>query len=263
MYPQPNRLEGTCCLTTCVDNGESLVRDCGLDIQKFYTGAERDLNFGLVRGAKDGEGGSPPRLAVREDTRAGGLRHYKLMQGAWTQRRAHESYDCQSRTSSGSLGCHGAFHKTRCVAARCSNRGGVQFGSTRDLAVGEARQTVRPSPELSPIFGELHHIADPGVAAGRIDVKGETAEGQEPWLRAEERFFRDFNHNQSATIKKRATRTRLATLQDEHAIPLQRVNVPVLNTKVDQWPVEPGYLGEAHASLGTRRAVPFPSILLR
>ncbi|KAF8289366.1 hypothetical protein TcYC6_0024480 [Trypanosoma cruzi] len=30
-YPQPDRLEGTCCLTTCVDNGESLVRDCGLN----------------------------------------------------------------------------------------------------------------------------------------------------------------------------------------------------------------------------------------
>ncbi|RNE96845.1 putative trans-sialidase [Trypanosoma cruzi] len=29
--PQPDRLEGTCCLTTCVDNGESLVRDCGLN----------------------------------------------------------------------------------------------------------------------------------------------------------------------------------------------------------------------------------------
>ncbi|KAF5221327.1 hypothetical protein ECC02_005569 [Trypanosoma cruzi] len=44
-YPQPDRLEGTCCLTTCVDNGDSLVRDCVLNSQKFYTGAERDLNF--------------------------------------------------------------------------------------------------------------------------------------------------------------------------------------------------------------------------
>ncbi|RNC56785.1 rab1 small GTP-binding protein, partial [Trypanosoma cruzi] len=152
--------------------------------------------------------------------------------------------------------------KTGCAAARCSNRGGVQFGSTRDLAVGEARQTVRTSPEYCSISGEVHHNADPGVAAGRIDVKGETAEGQEPWLKAEERFLHDF-HPQSATITRRATRTCLATLQDEHAIPLKRVNVPVLNTKVDQWPVEPGYLGEAHASLGTRRAVPFPSVFLR
>ncbi|KAF8307986.1 hypothetical protein TcBrA4_0002550 [Trypanosoma cruzi] len=37
--PQPDRLEGTCCRTTCVDNGELLVRDCGLDSQKFHTGA--------------------------------------------------------------------------------------------------------------------------------------------------------------------------------------------------------------------------------
>ncbi|RNC46072.1 hypothetical protein TcCL_NonESM04186, partial [Trypanosoma cruzi] len=29
--PQPDRLEGTCCLPTCVDNGELLVRDCGLN----------------------------------------------------------------------------------------------------------------------------------------------------------------------------------------------------------------------------------------
>ncbi|EKG06887.1 hypothetical protein TCSYLVIO_001992 [Trypanosoma cruzi] len=95
----------------------------------------------------------------------------------------------QSRTSSGSLECHGAFHKTRCVEARCSNRGGVQFGSTRDLAVGGARRPVRPPPEYCLIFVEVHHTADPGVVAGRIDVKGETAEGQEPWLRTEERFF--------------------------------------------------------------------------
>ncbi|PWV14928.1 hypothetical protein C3747_32g23 [Trypanosoma cruzi] len=38
-----------------------------------------------------------------------------------------------------------------------------------------------------------------------------------------------FNHYHAATIKRRATRTRLATPQDEHAIPLQQVNVPVLN----------------------------------
>ncbi|PWV07071.1 putative target of rapamycin (TOR) kinase 1 [Trypanosoma cruzi] len=228
-YPQPDRLEGTCCLTTCVDNGESLVRNCGLDSQKFHTEAGRSLNFGLIRGAEDGEGGLPPRLAVRQDTRAGRVRHYKAMQDTSRKRKAHESYDCPRRTSSGSLGCHGAFHRTRCVAARCSNRGDIQFGPTRDLAVGEARRPVRPSPEYCSIFGEVHHSADPGVVTGRIDVKGETAEGQEPWLRAEERFFHDFNHNHAATITRRATRTRPATPQDEHAIPLQQVNVPVLN----------------------------------
>ncbi|KAF8287606.1 hypothetical protein TcYC6_0004750 [Trypanosoma cruzi] len=47
-----------------------------------------------------------------------------------------------------------------------------------DLAVGEARQSVRNSPEYCSIFEEVHHNADPGVVAGRIDVKGETAEGQ-------------------------------------------------------------------------------------
>ncbi|RNC39840.1 hypothetical protein TcCL_NonESM10763 [Trypanosoma cruzi] len=31
IYPQPDRLEATCCLTTRVDNGELLVRDCGLN----------------------------------------------------------------------------------------------------------------------------------------------------------------------------------------------------------------------------------------
>ncbi|KAF8283107.1 hypothetical protein TcBrA4_0078070 [Trypanosoma cruzi] len=185
---QPDRLEGTCCLTNCVDDGESLVRDCGLDSQKFHAGGGRNLNFGLVRGAKDGESGSPPRLAVCEDTRAGRFRHYKAMQDTSGKQKAHESDDCSSRASFGSLECHCAFHKTGCVEARCSNRGDMQFGSTRDLAVGEARQSVRPSPEYCLIFVEVHHTADPGVVAGRIDVKGETAEGQEPWLRAEERF---------------------------------------------------------------------------
>ncbi|PWU94329.1 hypothetical protein C3747_280g3 [Trypanosoma cruzi] len=108
---RPDRLEGTCCLTTCVDNGELLVRDCGLNPQKFYTGGGRDPNFVSVRGVKDGESGSPLRPAVREDTRAGRVRHYKAMQDTSRKRKAHESCDRQSRTSSGSLECHGAFHK--------------------------------------------------------------------------------------------------------------------------------------------------------
>ncbi|KAF5220239.1 hypothetical protein ECC02_006799 [Trypanosoma cruzi] len=115
-YPQPDRLEGTCCFSTCVDNGESLVRDCGHNPQQFYNGAGRDHNFELVRGAEDGESGSPPRLAVREDTRARRDRHYKVMQDTSRKRKAHESYDCPRGASSGSLGCHGAFHKN---AARC------------------------------------------------------------------------------------------------------------------------------------------------
>ncbi|KAF8299769.1 hypothetical protein TcYC6_0062780 [Trypanosoma cruzi] len=110
------------------------------------------------------------------------------MQDTSRKRKAHEYYDCTGDTSPGFLGCHGAFRKTRCAAARCSNRVDVQFGPTRDLTVGEARRPVRPSPEYCLIFGEVHHNADPGVVAGRIDVKGDTAEGQEPWLKAEERF---------------------------------------------------------------------------
>ncbi|KAF8308001.1 hypothetical protein TcBrA4_0002560, partial [Trypanosoma cruzi] len=92
------------------------------------------------------------------------------MQDTSRKRKAHESDDCSSRTSSGSLECHGAFHKTRCAAARCSNRGDTRFGPTRDLAVGGARRPGRPSPEYSSVFVELHHNADPGVVAGRIDV---------------------------------------------------------------------------------------------
>ncbi|ESS61975.1 hypothetical protein TCDM_10401 [Trypanosoma cruzi Dm28c] len=33
--PQPDRLEGTCCFSTCVDNDDSLVRDCGSHPQQF------------------------------------------------------------------------------------------------------------------------------------------------------------------------------------------------------------------------------------
>ncbi|RNC38262.1 hypothetical protein TcCL_NonESM12506 [Trypanosoma cruzi] len=229
MYPQPGRLEGTCCFLTHVGNGEPLFRDRVPDTQQFHNGAGRDHKFGSGRGAKDGESGSPPRLAVREGTRAGRARHYKVMQDTSRKRKAHESYDRTGGASSGSLACHGAFHKTRCAAARCSNRGHIQFGSTRDLAVGEARRPVRPSREHSLLFVEVHHNADPGIVAGRIDVKGEAAAGQEPWLRAEERFFHDLRHNHAATITRRAPRTRPATPQDERAIPLQQVNVPVLN----------------------------------
>ncbi|RNC36312.1 rab1 small GTP-binding protein [Trypanosoma cruzi] len=110
------------------------------------------------------------------------------MQDTSRKRKAHESDDCPSRTSFGSLECHGAFHRTLCVEARCSNRGGAQFGPTRDFAVGEARRPVRPSPEYCLIFGDVHQNADPGVGAGRIDVEGDIAEGQEPWLKGEERF---------------------------------------------------------------------------
>ncbi|RNC35247.1 hypothetical protein TcCL_Unassigned01899 [Trypanosoma cruzi] len=97
-----------------------MTASCWSDIavltpKTFHTGAGRGHNSGLARGSKDGEGGSPPRLAVRRDARAGRVQHYKVMQDTLTQRRAHESYDCPSGTSSGFVECHGAFHKTGCA----------------------------------------------------------------------------------------------------------------------------------------------------
>ncbi|PWV04563.1 hypothetical protein C3747_148g82 [Trypanosoma cruzi] len=180
------------------------------------------------------------------------------MQDTSRKRKAHESYERPRGASPGSLECHGAFHRTRCVAARCSNRVDIQFGSTRDLAVGEARQSVRPSPEHCLIFVEVHHNADPGVVAGRIDVKGEAAEGQEPWLRAEERFFHDFYHNHAATITRRATRTRPATPQDEHATPLQQGNMPVLNLEWIKSRLNPATLEGLMQVWGLVGRSPFP-----
>ncbi|KAF8290137.1 hypothetical protein TcBrA4_0135120 [Trypanosoma cruzi] len=180
------------------------------------------------------------------------------MQDTSTQRKAHESDDRPRGASSGSLECHGAFHKTGCFEARCSNRGDTRFESTRDLAVGEARRPVRPSPEYRSIFGKVHHNADPGVVAGRIDVKGEAAEGKEPWLRAEERFFHDFNHNHAATITRRATRTRLATPHDERTIPLQQVNVPVLNLEWIKSRLNPATLERLMHVWGLVGRSPFP-----
>ncbi|RNC38161.1 SH3 domain protein, partial [Trypanosoma cruzi] len=97
-------------------------------------------------------------------------------------------------------------------------------------------------PESTVRIWEVHHTADPGVVAGRIGVKGEAAARQEPWLRAEERFFHDFHHNHAATITGRAPRTRPATPQDERTIPLQQVNVPVLNLEWIQCRLHPATL---------------------
>ncbi|KAF5215385.1 hypothetical protein C3747_49g124 [Trypanosoma cruzi] len=104
---------------------------------------------------------------------------------------------------------------------------------------------------------KIHHNADPGVVAGRIDVKGDTSDGQVPWLRAEERLFHDFNHH-AATITRRATRTRLATPQDEHAIPLQHVNVPVLNLKWIKSRLNPATLERLIQVWGLVGRSPFP-----
>ncbi|RNF14652.1 rab1 small GTP-binding protein [Trypanosoma cruzi] len=84
------------------------------------------------------------------------------------------------------------------------------------------------------------------------------AEGQEPWLRAEERFFHDFNQNHAATITRRATRTRLATPQDERVIPLQQVNVPVLNLEWIKSQLNPATLERLMQVWGLVGRSPFP-----
>ncbi|KAF8282624.1 hypothetical protein TcYC6_0023450 [Trypanosoma cruzi] len=111
----------------------------GLNSQQFHAGAGREPNFGLVSGVKDGESGSPPSFVVRQDTRAGRVRHYNVMQDTSRKRRLTNLTTAHVERSSGSLECHGALHKTGCVEARSSNRGDMQFDSTRDLAVGDAR----------------------------------------------------------------------------------------------------------------------------
>ncbi|EKF37846.1 hypothetical protein MOQ_001954, partial [Trypanosoma cruzi marinkellei] len=78
IHPPPRRSEGTRCITNCVDDGGSLVRDCGLNPQQFHNGAVRGHNFGWAHGAQDGGCGSPPRLAVRQDKRAGRVQHHKV-----------------------------------------------------------------------------------------------------------------------------------------------------------------------------------------
>ncbi|RNC34608.1 rab1 small GTP-binding protein [Trypanosoma cruzi] len=60
-----------------------------------------------------------------------------------------------------------------------------------------------------------------------MGAKGETAEGQDPWLRAEGRFSMIFIIILSKP--QGAPRTRSAPPQEERAIPLQQLNVPVLN----------------------------------
>ncbi|ESS60410.1 hypothetical protein TCDM_12064 [Trypanosoma cruzi Dm28c] len=67
-----------------------------------------------------------------------------------------------------------------------------------------------------------------------------------------------FNHNRAATITRRATRTRLATPQDEHAIPLQQVNVPVLNLEWIKSRLNPATLESLMQVWGLVGRSPFP-----
>ncbi|PWU92851.1 hypothetical protein C3747_307g34 [Trypanosoma cruzi] len=67
-----------------------------------------------------------------------------------------------------------------------------------------------------------------------------------------------FNHNHAATITRRATRTRLATPQDEHAIPLQQVNVPVLNLEWIKTRLNPATLERLMQAWGLVGRLTFP-----
>ncbi|EAN96284.1 hypothetical protein, conserved [Trypanosoma cruzi] len=112
------------------------------------------------------------------------------MRRTLTQQKAHEPCDGPRGASHGPLKCHGAFRKTGRVAARRFNRGDAKLGPTSDPAGDGARRPVRPSPEKSAVFGEVRNNADPGVVAGRVGVKEATAEGRQPWMRAEGLFKR-------------------------------------------------------------------------
>ncbi|KAF8284848.1 hypothetical protein TcBrA4_0043130 [Trypanosoma cruzi] len=68
-----------------------------------------------------------------------------------------------------------------------------------------------------------------------------------------------FNHNHAATITRRATRTLLATPQDEHVIPLQQqVNVLVLNLGWIQSRLYPATLERLMQVWGLVGRPPFP-----
>ncbi|RNE97047.1 hypothetical protein TcG_12742 [Trypanosoma cruzi] len=187
--PQSDRLEGTCCFSTRVDNDESFVRDCGPNPNSNST---MEADGTLILGWS-----VAPKTARADPHRAS--RFVKI--------RGQDAFDtiklCRTLQENEKLTHLTTAQVERDLAswnatAHSIERGALRhaaqivetynFESTRDLAVGEARRPVRPSPEYCSIFGDVHHTADPGVVAGRIDVRGGTSEGQEPWLRAEERF---------------------------------------------------------------------------
>ncbi|EKF26769.1 hypothetical protein MOQ_009525 [Trypanosoma cruzi marinkellei] len=200
--PPPDRLEKTGSFPPCAGDGESLARDCAPEPPTISRWGRTGPQFwiGLWRHGRRGE--SPPRLAVRQGTRAGRVRHHTVARETSAQREAGESDDRPGRTSLGLLERRGAFRKTGRAAARGSNRGGARFKLAHDLAVGGARRPIRPFPEHGLLFGEVRRNADPGAVAGRIGVKRETAEGQESWLNAEDRFFPDFYRHAAAAARR-------------------------------------------------------------
>ncbi|EKG07422.1 hypothetical protein TCSYLVIO_001448 [Trypanosoma cruzi] len=123
------------------------------------------------------------------------------------------------------------------------------------------RDTVALSafPRTQFDIWEAHHNADPGVVTGRIGAKGDTAEGREPWLRAESVFPWIFII--ILTKPQDAQRKRSAPPQEERAIPLQQVNVPVLSLGRNRSRLNPATLGRLMQVWGLvgRLAFPRPS----
>ncbi|KAF8290918.1 hypothetical protein TcBrA4_0114970 [Trypanosoma cruzi] len=83
----------------------------------------------------------PHRLAVLQDTRAGGVLDVIQLCRTLQETKSAESTSAQV-DKLWLLGMPRRIPQTRCAVARGSNRGDIQFGSTRDLAVGDARRPV-------------------------------------------------------------------------------------------------------------------------
>ncbi|KAF8300431.1 hypothetical protein TcBrA4_0052470 [Trypanosoma cruzi] len=85
----------------------------------------------------------------------------------------------QIRTSSDSLEGHGAFHKTGSAEAHRRNRGDVQFGPHVISQLAKHVDPFDPPQNTVRYLGGTPQC-DPGVVAGRFDVRGETAAGRNP-----------------------------------------------------------------------------------
>ncbi|ESS62478.1 hypothetical protein TCDM_09844 [Trypanosoma cruzi Dm28c] len=189
-FPQLDRLEGTCCLSTCVDNGESLVRDCGPNPNSNST-MEPDGTLIL-------DWSVAPKMARADPHHA--LRFVRI--------RGQDAFDtiklCRTFQEKEKLTNLTTAQVERALAPWNATAHSIKQGALRHAAQIVETYNLNPhvisklAEHVVPFdlpqntvryFVEAHHSADPGVVAGRIDVKGETAEGQELWLRAEERFF--------------------------------------------------------------------------
>ncbi|KAF8280796.1 hypothetical protein TcBrA4_0094870 [Trypanosoma cruzi] len=141
--PQPDRLEGTCCLTTCVDNGELLV-GIAASLQQFHTEAGRGFNlYWFVT----------PKTA-RADTHC---------TSRFVRIRGQDAFDtiklCRTLQENGNLTNIKTARVERALAPWDATTHSIKRGALRhaaqivethnlnphgDLAVGEARRSVRP-----------------------------------------------------------------------------------------------------------------------